>query len=137
MCPLRRFAVEGGLDEALAGAAVDRFNALRAPLTAPEIARRNPDRLTERQRAYLDRYGYPYVKDEFRFHMTLTDPVTMAEAARIEPVLHRLLAPILATPIEIDAVALFVEPEPGAPFIVHSTHRFHAGQTRKIAGHAQ
>jgi hypothetical protein len=26
----------------------------------------------QRQRNYLDRWGYPYVMEEFRFHMTLT-----------------------------------------------------------------
>jgi putative phosphonate metabolism protein len=122
---------------ALAGSAVDCFRSLRAPLTEQEIARRNPDRLTERQRAYLDRYGYPYVKDEFRFHMTLTGPVSATEAARIEPVLSRLLAPILVAPVAIDAVALFVEPEPGAPFTVHSTYRLSANETRETTCHAE
>jgi putative phosphonate metabolism protein len=122
--------------DVLAGAAVDHFGGLRAPLTEREIARRNPDRLTERQRTYLDRYGYPYVKEEFRFHMTLTGPVATAEAARIEPVLHRLLASALAAPIEVDAVTLFVEPEPGTPFTVHSTYRLCADETRKAARHA-
>ena len=121
---------------AFASAAVDHFHALRAPLTEHEIARRKPDRLTERQRAYLDRYGYPYVKEEFRFHMTLTGPVTAADAARIEPVLRHLLAPALSAPIEVDAVALFVEPEPGTPFFVHSTYRLRADETRKAAFHA-
>lgn len=121
---------------ALAAAAVDHFRHLRAPLTEQDIARRNPERLTERQRAYLDRYGYPYVKDEFRFHMTLTGPLAATEAARIEPVLHRLLASTLSAPVEIDSVALFVEPEPGAPFTVHSTCRLSAGETRKTACHA-
>lgn len=121
---------------ALAAAAVDHFCHLRAPLTEQDIARRNPERLTERQRAYLDRYGYPYVKDEFRFHMTLTGSLAATEAARIEPVLHRLLATTLSTPVEIDSVALFVEPEPGAPFTVHSTCRLSAGETRKTACHA-
>lgn len=121
---------------AFASAGVDHFHALRAPLTGHEIARRNPDRLTERQRVYLDRYGYPYVREEFRFHMTLTGPVTAGDAARIEPVLRRLLAPALAAPIEVDAVALFVEPEPGTPFFVHSTYRLRADETRKAAFHA-
>jgi putative phosphonate metabolism protein len=121
---------------AFASAAVDHFHALRAPLTEHEIARRNPERLTERQRAYLDRYGYPYVREEYRFHMTLTGPVTAGDAARIEPVLRHLLAPALAVPIEVDAVALFVEPEPGPSFFVHSTYRLRADETRKAAFHA-
>lgn len=130
-------ASSNGELKALAGSAVDCFCSLRAPLTEQEIARRNPDRLTKRQRAYLDRYGYPYVKDEFRFHMTLTSPVSATEAARIEPILARLLAPILVAPVAIDAVTLFVEPEPGAPFTVHSTYRLSANETRETACHAE
>jgi putative phosphonate metabolism protein len=122
--------------DALASAAVDRFSPMRAPLTEREIVRRNPDRLTDRQRAYLEQYGYPYVKDEYRFHMTLTGSVTDAEAGRIEPVLRDLLAPVLAPSIEIDAVALFVEPEPGAPFTVHSTYPLRANEIRKTVSHA-
>lgn len=121
--------------EALASAAVDHFCALRAPLTEHEIARRNPDRLTDRQRAYLDRYGYPYVKDEYRFHMTLTGPVTEAEAARLEPILHDRFVQLLASPVDVDAVALFVEPEPGAPFTVHSTYRLCPDEIRKTVRH--
>jgi putative phosphonate metabolism protein len=129
-------AASSGAVETLAGIAVDHFNDLRAPLSEQDIVRRNPDRLTERQRAYLDRYGYPYVKDEFRFHMTLTGPVSAADSARIEPVLHRVLAPALEAPIVVETVAVFVEPEPGAPFTVHSTYCLGADQTGKIARHA-
>lgn len=60
---------------------LDRF---RAPLNAAEIARRRPETLTPRQRALLDTYGYPYVLEQFQFHMTLTgrsdDPSVKAAA---------------------------------------------------------
>ena len=48
------------------------FDFFRAPLTPEDRARRNPEKLTPRQCEYLDRWGYPYVMEEFRFHMTLT-----------------------------------------------------------------
>ena len=50
-------------------------------------ARRNPSALTPRQRDYLDRWGYPYVMEEFRFHMTLTGRL---DAQRREPILAML-----------------------------------------------
>lgn len=56
----------------LAAEAVRAFDFFRAPLTEADRARRNPGKLTPRQREYLERWGYPYVMDEFRFHMTLT-----------------------------------------------------------------
>ena len=114
---------EAALD-VLAAAAVDHFAALRAPLTPAEIERRDPVRLSPRQRAYLERYGYPFVKEEFRFHMTLTDPVAEPDASRLESGLASLFAPALREPVQLRAVSLFVEPEPGAPFTVHSTHPF-------------
>ncbi len=57
----------------LGAAVVEGTNDLRAPLTEAEIARRRPDRLSPRQRELLDRWGYPHVMEEFRFHLTLTD----------------------------------------------------------------
>jgi putative phosphonate metabolism protein len=65
----------------LAAACVERFDRFRAPLTAEDLARRLSAPLTERQRAQLERWGYPYVFDDFRFHLTLTDPLADAERA--------------------------------------------------------
>src|SRR6266567_1747583 len=56
----------------LAADCVTEFDSFRAPLTETDRARRNPSRLTPTQRDHLDRWGYPYVMDDFRFHMTLT-----------------------------------------------------------------
>lgn len=52
--------------------ALDRF---RAPLTTQDRKRRRPELLTDRQRTYLERWGYPFVADEFMFHMTLSGPI--------------------------------------------------------------
>ncbi|MGP2490013.1 DUF1045 domain-containing protein [Mesorhizobium sp. PUT5] len=119
--------------EALADAAVDHLQPLRAPLSECEIARRNPARLSARQRTYLERHGYPYVKEEFRFHMTLSGPLAPVEVGRIEPVLKALLAPVLASPVAVGSVSLFVEPAPGAPFTVLATHRLGSAGAGKHA----
>ena len=58
--------------ERLAADCVREFDSFRAPLTPEDRARRNPSALTARQCDYLDRFGYPYVLEDFRFHMTLT-----------------------------------------------------------------
>ena len=67
--------------------AYSEFDSFRAPLTPEDRARRNPSALTPRQRDYLDRWGYPYVLEDFRFHMTLTGRL---DAERREPVLTML-----------------------------------------------
>lgn len=116
---------------ALASAAVDHFDGLRAPLTEAEIARRKPDLLSKRQRLYLRRHGYPYVKDEFRFHMTLTGPVEAQAAPLVAAALQAHFGPLLSRPVEVSAVALFTEPKPGTDFAVHSVHCLSAAEARK------
>jgi putative phosphonate metabolism protein len=69
--------------ERLATDCVREFDGFRAPLTREDRGRRNRSALTPRQREHLDRWGYPYVMEDFRFHMTLTGRL---EATRREPV---------------------------------------------------
>jgi hypothetical protein len=47
------------------------FSQFRPPLTKEELARREP--LTARQRTLAKKWGYPYVLDQFRYHLTLGD----------------------------------------------------------------
>jgi Protein of unknown function (DUF1045) len=54
---------------------VTLFDAFRAPMSAAERARRVASGLSPGQLNHLDRWGYPYLFDEFRFHMTLTGRV--------------------------------------------------------------
>ena len=104
------------------------FEPFRAPLTEREVTRRNPQGLSERQQANLFRWGYPHVGLDFRFHMTLTNAIVDEdEAARIEKRLHSHFNPVLETPVVVNALALFVEPEPCAPFYVHSRHPLQSG----------
>ncbi|MCV9961407.1 DUF1045 domain-containing protein [Pararhizobium sp. BT-229] len=106
----------------LAASVVQAFDTFRAPLSDAEIERRDPDRLTAPQFSNLHRWGYPYVMDEFRFHMMLTGPVHPNLNARFETALRELFGPLLSEPLKISSLALFVEPEPGAPLRVHSQH---------------
>lgn len=102
----------------LANACVIGLDRFRAPLDDAEIARRREARLTSRQDAYMLSLGYPYVLDEFRVHMTLTGPLDDASDAAVRPVLDRLLAPLLAEPVEVRDVAVMGEPADGGPFRV-------------------
>jgi len=104
------------------------FEPFRAPLTEQELARRQPQSLSERQQMNLSRWGYPYVGQDFRFHMTLTNAIgDEDEAARVEKRLHSQFDPVLEAPVVIGALALFVESRPGAPFYVHSRHPLQSG----------
>jgi hypothetical protein len=107
--------------QALESASTDHFNAWKAPLTPADIQRRNPDALTARQRDYLGSYGYPYVKEEFRYHMTLTGPVPEAEAASMRAAIEAHFAPVLDRPYSVESLSIFVEPAPGEPFELRSS----------------
>lgn len=98
------------------------FDPFRADLSEEDIARRRPETLTDKQREYLKDWGYPYVFDEFRFHMTLTGPVEEAQQDKVRRILDDFFAPVLSETVEISNLALFVERESGEPFEVHSLH---------------
>lgn len=101
----------------LAAAVVEGTDGLRATLTEAEIARRRPDRLSARQRALLDRWGYPFVMEEFRFHLTLTD--RLDEPAPVLVALEAHFAPVLPRPFVIEDLCLFGEDAAGAFHLLH------------------
>ena len=118
---------------ALAEACVREFEPFRAQLSHADIERRNPDALPERQRRYLLDWGYPYIFEEFRFHMTLTDKVPEAERPAMRARLETNFAEFLGKPLNVDQVALFAEPERGIPFIVIRTHKLKAEKSGEAA----
>lgn len=91
----------------LAADCVTEFDAFRAPLTEADRARRNPSQLTPRQSEYLDRWGYPYVMDDFRFHMTLTGRVGAERRETLVSMLRGHFAMLGLTSLAIDRIALF------------------------------
>jgi putative phosphonate metabolism protein len=112
---------------ALAQTCVEAFDAFREPLTDLDRARRRPDRLSPRQLGYLDRWGYPYVAEEFRFHMTLTGSLPRERHEVIVPLLAELFAGITAMPRSIDRIALFHQADAAA--------RFRIIAERELTGH--
>jgi putative phosphonate metabolism protein len=91
----------------LAADCVAEFDAFRAPLTEADRARRNPSQLTPRQREHLDRWGYPYVMDDFRFHMTLTGRVSPERRETLVSMLRGHFAALGLSSLSIDRIALF------------------------------
>jgi hypothetical protein len=97
----------------LAEQCVLHLNALRAPSSDEAWQRRAPH-LDDTELALFRDYGYPYVLDRYRFHMTLSAPAGDAE----EQALRDWLAPKLATlaPAQVDALTICREPAPGQAF---------------------
>jgi hypothetical protein len=91
----------------LAADCVTAFDSFRAPLTDADRARRNPSRLTPAQRDHLDRWGYPYVMDDFRFHMTLTGRLGSARRESVLAMLKARFAALDLATLAIDRIAVF------------------------------
>jgi putative phosphonate metabolism protein len=102
---------------ALAAACVTGLDDLRAPLSQADLTRRRATQLDEREQELLQLYGYPYVLERFRFHLTLSGPVQPAIAQRVMQAVAEPVAQLnLAAPLVLDRLCLFVEPAPGQPF---------------------
>ena len=100
----------------LAAEATRAFDFFRAPLTGEDRARRNPDRLTAKQCEYLDRWGYPYVLEQFRFHMTLTTRLSAERRDSVVAMLRDRFAAIDLATLEIDRIALFRQDDAASRF---------------------
>lgn len=102
----------GGLTD-LAGKTVEAFDEFRSPPGDAELARRRAAGLSERQEALLQRWGYPYVMDQFRFHLTLSGRLEGEDARRLVDRLTPEIAPHLSAPFPIDALTLLGEAPDG------------------------
>jgi putative phosphonate metabolism protein len=107
--------------DALADSCTTLFDAYRAPITPQERARRIALKLNEEQIRNLDRWGYPYVLSQYRFHMTLTGKVP---AGRRKAILAVLLKAFRQSGVEasvaVDRVALVKQETPDTAFRVVS-----------------
>jgi putative phosphonate metabolism protein len=90
-------------------ACVKDLYGFRAAATEAELAKRRANNLTSEQDALLQRWGYPYVLQEFRFHLTLSGRLDAETAGKAESVLRDLTAPFCQKPFEVMELALFAE----------------------------
>ena len=104
--------------DTLASECVVWFERFRAPLVEAELSKRRLGGLSRAQDELLTRWGYPYVFDEFRFHMTLTGSLDADLKARVSGALTPKLAKLLDVPLQVSDLVLCVEPEPQARFRV-------------------
>ena len=102
--------------ENLAGILVRSLNDFRKPEDMAAMNKRRAAGLTERQEDYLVAWGYPYVMEEFRFHLTLSNKLAHEQLARFEESLGPIVAPLCDAPFQIDDICLFGDPGNGKPF---------------------
>ena len=104
--------------QALADSVVTDLDGFRAQPEAAELARRRQHGLTEAEEAMLVRWGYPYVFQLWRFHITLSRRLDEAEMAEARPVAEAYFAEALNLPRRLTSLAVFTQRAPGQPFLV-------------------
>lgn len=104
----------------LAATVVEAFDAFRALAPPEETERRKVNGLSAAQEALLARWGYPYVMQEFRFHMTLTGAAEPAVLDCIEPAANSFFKDVVDRPLLVDSISLFVQPAPDLPFRIEA-----------------
>ena len=103
----------------LAASCVKHFDKFRAPLTSADRGRRFAAALTTRQIEHVERWGYPHIFEDFRFHMTLTGPLSdNCDEAMLAYLRSGLARSHGNGPISIDRLALLRQDERGARFVV-------------------
>lgn len=108
---------------ALAAQFVTRLDTLRAPIEATDRARRLSTGLSARQQELLEQWGYPYVLEEFRFHMTISERLDSMQAQRLQPWIEEWFAPALAEPPEVADVGVFVQRDGNPEFTLRRRFR--------------
>lgn len=122
------FRLQNGEDAmtALHAACVRAFEPFRAQLSEADLLRRRQANLTPEQDARLVSWGYPYVFEDFRFHMTLTG------AIRDDQIRERVLSALQGHFAEVtgrhrfDAIAVFRQPDRDAAFDILERFPFRA-----------
>lgn len=105
---------------ALAAACVQRLHALAQPLNDAELARRRRAGLSPHQDELLRAWGYPWVLDEFRFHCSLTGDLRGTDEAQVQSIERAAQEAFDQLPAQpITSLAVFIEREPGADFVLH------------------
>ena len=95
-----------------------RWTPTARPADDAELARRRRHGLPPAQDAMLVRWGYPHVFETWFFHMTLTRRLSPEAQAVFRPAAETWFAPALALPRRVDALTVFTQAAPGAPFLV-------------------
>ena len=103
--------------DCLAADCIRTFEPFRAPLTTADRERRLKTQLSPQQIENLDHWGYPYVFDEFRFHMTLTGRLPVTEIDNALASLRELYCPI-DQPVDFDGIAICEQPDRSSRFFV-------------------
>jgi putative phosphonate metabolism protein len=99
-----------------AAACVSEFDRFRAPAGPRELALRLNGSLSPREREHVYRWGYPYVFDTWKFHMSLTGSLAAETLPQFEEILAERFTSVCSGPMVVDSICIFHEASAGSPF---------------------
>jgi putative phosphonate metabolism protein len=116
----------------LADSCVIEFDEFRRPADEAELARRRAAGLSPRQDELLLRWGYPYVLEEWRFHLTLTGRIADdRERSAVTDLLRRQFVGFIDRPLAVRDLCVFRQPATGRAFTAIA--RFTLGGGRRVS----
>jgi len=98
---------------------VRELHSFALPLSESELQRRTGAGLTTRQEELLKEWGYPFVMDQFQFHLTLSGSLKNVEPQvkeNLKNAAHSWFAPLIEDGLEIDAVTWFTQDQKNKDF---------------------
>ena len=95
---------------------VESFEPFRKALSDSDLQRRKSQSLSNRQESLLLKYGYPYVADEFHFHLTLSGKLSEHDKDYEAWVISEYSRLISETPI-LDRLAIYKQVDRQSPFL--------------------
>jgi putative phosphonate metabolism protein len=107
----------------LADQCVRQFDSYRRTASVAELNRRRATGLTASQEHYLRKWGYPYVMNEFRFHLTLSGTISNPILAEhIKKGLENHLSRVELDSIRVESICIFIQNQVDKPFLLHSRY---------------
>ena len=117
----------------LADHCVIEFDEFRRPAGEDELVRRRAAGLSPRQDELLLRWGYPYVLEEWRFHLTLTGRLpNAAEREVVTNVLRQRFSPLIDRPLPVRDLCVFRQAAPDQAFTVLERFKLGVGRSMKV-----
>jgi hypothetical protein len=111
----------------LAERCVQHFDSYRQPLDSKELKTKYFLGLNSNQKQNFLNWGYPYVMDEFRFHLTLTGRIIDIHLSdHLIREIQKQLTGIDLNNIKVSSICLFIQPNKKQPFYLHSRYKFRA-----------
>ena len=93
------------------------FDVFRAPPSEEERAKRQAAGLTPAQEKLLERWGYPYVIEDFRPHFSLTERIEdSAERYTVHQAIRTICEPESLADVTVDSISIFGQPDTRMPF---------------------